>query len=95
MTIHNGRIEAAPGKSGGGRIRAKLFNQRLGLKEILIDQADRREVLARSDNVAPEVGEMVTILLPTGTEMSGVVSWVSEPAFSVNLDPEARSAKAK
>lgn len=92
MTIHCGRIEPAPAKSGDGRIRAKLYNQRFGLKDILIAPLDVAAIDALAISAVPELGEKVTILLPTGSEVHGVVSWVKDAAFSVTLDREARDS---
>jgi hypothetical protein len=92
MTIHSARIEPAPAKSGDGRIRAKLYNQRRGLKEIVIASADADGIDALAVSSMPEIGERVTILLPTGSEVRGAVSWVRGAAFSVALDREAIGA---
>jgi hypothetical protein len=94
MMIHCGRIKPAPAKPGSGRIRAKLYNQRLGLKEILIERVGPDAVDALAITIVPEVGELLTILLPTGSEVHGVVSWVKDAAFSVTLDREANGVAA-
>jgi hypothetical protein len=93
MMIHCGRIKPAPVRSGEGRIRAKLYNQRLGLKDILVETVESGAVDALAVSIVPEVGELVTILMPTGSEVHGVVAWVKGAAFSISLDREARGAE--
>jgi hypothetical protein len=94
MTINSARIEAAPGRSGDGLIRAKLFNRRLGLNNIRIGAVSDMEINALATGPVPEIGEAVTILLPTGSDLAGVVNRVQGPAFSVSFDPEAIAVAA-
>jgi hypothetical protein len=85
MTVYNARIEPAPAPAAGG-IRAQIYSRRLGLKAIVIGKVDDLAIDAVALLLAPDAGEPVTILLPTGSELRGMVSRVEGMAFRVQLE---------
>jgi len=92
QSIEHEPVVAGATGATDGQIRAKLFNHRLGLQDIVITSASIRSVEAECSQDSPKQGEEVSILLPTGQVLQGFVARSALALVTVDLDLDPRFA---
>ena len=67
---------------------ARIEGGRMQGQDLVIRNISKRGLGAATQGIFPFVGEHLSVKLPTGPTISGVVRWADGPSFGVSLDIE-------
>ena len=67
---------------------ARIADGRMRGQDIVIRNISRRGLGAATQGLFPLEGERLSILLPTGPTVTGIVRWCDGPSFGLALDAE-------
>lgn len=67
---------------------ARFADGKLAGQDVIIRNISKRGLGAATQGSLPQVGDSLSIKLPTGPTISGVVRWADGPTFGLALDVE-------